>query len=100
VLPETRIARNMATTMTALMFAISLTLVGIAIGMLRLRYALCVGLLAEVGMWWWGQESASGAFADPAVNDPLSLVVALWLGSAILLGVCIRVLRRQPGRVG
>lgn len=76
--------------MTAPLFLMLLTAGGIAIGLLRVRYALGVGVLAVIGVYWWGVESATGAFAEGSIRYSLSLAAAAWLAAAIGVGMVVR----------
>ena len=86
--------------MSAPLFAILLTGGGIAIGLLPVRVALAVGLPAVIGVYWWGIESATGAFAEGSIKYSLSLAVAVWLSAAIGVGMVVREVHahRRPDR--
>jgi hypothetical protein len=79
--------------MTAPLFLTLVTAGGIAIGQLRVRYALGVGALAVIGLYWWGVKSATGAFAEGSIKYSLSLAAAAWLAAAIGVGMVVREIR-------
>ena len=79
--------------MSAPLFLTLLTVGGIAIGLLPIRYALALGLPAVIGVYWWGVESATGAFAEGSIKYSLSLAAAVWLAVAIGVGMLVREIR-------
>lgn len=79
--------------MTAPLFLTLITAGGIAIGLLRVRYALGVGVLSVIGLYGWGVESATGAFAEGSIKYSLSLAAAAWLAAAIGVGMVAREIR-------
>jgi hypothetical protein len=86
--------------MSAPLFLTLLTVGGIAIGLLPIRYALAFGMPAVIGVYWWGVESATGAFAEGSIKYSLSLALAVWLTVAIGVGMVVREIRahRKPDR--
>jgi hypothetical protein len=85
---------------TVPVFLTLLTAGGIAIGLLRPRYAVVIGVPAVVGLYWWGVESATGALAEGSIKYSLSLAAATWLAAAIGVGMVVREVRahRTPDR--
>jgi hypothetical protein len=44
-------------------------------------------------VYWWGVESATGAFAEGSIKYSLSLAAAVWLAVAIGVGMVVREIR-------
>jgi hypothetical protein len=59
----------------------------------RLRYAIPIAVAAEVVLWWWGQDGATGVFDDSGIGDAMSMAfagfyAALVIGMASRAAVC------------
>ena len=63
---------------------------GVAIGLLPARYALGVGAVAVVLVWWWAQGSATDALAEGSIGETFALVVASWAALAVIVGITVR----------
>jgi hypothetical protein len=57
---------------------------------LRMRYAIPIAIAADLVLWWWVQESATGVFKEPSVGGPFSLVFAAIYAALVVAGLVCR----------